>query len=62
MKDEKAHNVYDEPANAVSVDGTYYFNSNFRTYASYTFNMLDKNEVGKVAASDEFVLGVCYDF
>ncbi|WP_419206054.1 porin [Photobacterium leiognathi] len=62
MKDEKAHNVYDELANAVSVDGTYYFNSNFRTYASYTFNMLDKNEVGKVAASDEFVLGARYDF
>ncbi|MCG3863876.1 MULTISPECIES: porin [unclassified Photobacterium] len=62
MKDEKAHNEYDELANAVSVDGTYYFNSNFRTYASYTFNMLDKNKVGKVAASDQFVLGARYDF
>ncbi|WP_318441902.1 porin [Photobacterium leiognathi] len=62
MKDEKAHNVYDELANAVAIDGTYYFNSNFRTYASYTFNMLDKNKVGKVAASDEFVLGARYDF
>ncbi|PSW42834.1 porin [Photobacterium leiognathi] len=62
MKDENAHNVYDELANAVSVDGTYYFNSNFRTYASYTFNMLDKNKVGKVAASNQFVLGARYDF
>ncbi|WP_318523001.1 porin [Photobacterium leiognathi] len=62
MKDENAHNVYDELANAVAIDGTYYFNSNFRTYASYTFNMLDKNKVGKVAASDQFVLGARYDF
>ncbi|KJF99009.1 porin [Photobacterium leiognathi] len=62
MKDENAHNVYDELANAAAVDATYYFNSNFRTYASYTFNMLDKNKVGKVAASDEFVLGARYDF
>ncbi|KJF81475.1 porin [Photobacterium angustum] len=62
MKDENAHNVYDELANAAAVDATYYFNSNFRTYASYKFNMLDKNKVGKVAASDEFVLGARYDF
>ncbi|WP_318436406.1 porin [Photobacterium leiognathi] len=62
MKDEDAHNAYDELANAVAIDGTYYFNSNFRTYASYTFNMLDKNKVGKVAASDQFVLGARYDF
>ncbi|KJG17281.1 porin [Photobacterium angustum] len=62
MKDENAHNVYDELANAAAVDATYYFNSNFRTYASYTFNMLDKNKVGKVAASDQFVLGARYDF
>ncbi|PSV31026.1 MULTISPECIES: porin [unclassified Photobacterium] len=62
MKDENAHNVYDELANAAAVDATYYFNSNFRTYASYTFNMLNKNEVGKVAASDQFVLGARYDF
>ncbi|WP_305818443.1 porin [Photobacterium leiognathi] len=62
MKDEDAHNAYDELKNAAAVDATYYFNSNFRTYASYTFNMLDKNKVGKVAASDEFVLGARYDF
>ena len=62
MKDENAHNVYDELQNAAAVDATYYFNSNFRTYASYTFNMLDKNKVGKVAASDQFVLGARYDF
>ncbi|KJF94979.1 membrane protein [Photobacterium angustum] len=62
MKDENAHNVYDELQNAAAVDATYYFNSNFRTYASYTFNMLDKDKVGKVAASDQFVLGARYDF
>lgn len=62
MKDETKGLDYDELANAVAIDGTYYFNSNFRTYASYTFNMLDKNKVGKVAASDEFVLGARYDF
>ncbi|PLC58501.1 porin [Photobacterium carnosum] len=63
MKDERnTSGDYDELANALSVDGTYYFNSNFRTYASYTFNMLDKNKVGKVAASDQVVLGARYDF
>ncbi|WP_318510535.1 porin [Photobacterium leiognathi] len=62
MKDETKGLDYDELANAVAIDGTYYFNSNFRTYASYTFNMLDKNKVGKVKASDEFVLGARYDF
>ena len=63
MKDERnTSGAYDELANALSVDGTYYFNSNFRTYASYTFNMLDKNKVGKVAASDQVVLGARYDF
>ncbi|CEO40251.1 porin [Photobacterium kishitanii] len=63
MKDERnTDGSYDELANALSVDGTYYFNSNFRTYASYTFNMLDKNKVGKVAASDQIVLGARYDF
>ncbi|KJG09894.1 porin [Photobacterium kishitanii] len=63
MKDERnTSGAYDELANALSVDGTYYFNSNFRTYASYTFNMLDKNKVGKVAASDQIVLGARYDF
>ncbi|OBU19720.1 porin [Photobacterium kishitanii] len=63
MKDERnTSGAYDELANALSVDGTYYFNSNFRTYASYTYNMLDKNKVGKVAASDQIVLGARYDF
>ncbi|GAD28442.1 porin-like protein L [Photobacterium leiognathi lrivu.4.1] len=62
MKDETKGLDYDELANALAIDGTYYFNSNFRTYASYTFNMLDKNKVGKVKASDEFVLGARYDF
>jgi outer membrane protein OmpU len=53
---------YNELANALSVDGTYYFNSNFRTYVSYTYNFLNSDKVGKVAASDQVVLGARYDF
>ncbi|PSV24922.1 porin [Photobacterium kishitanii] len=53
---------YNELANALSVDGTYYFNSNFRTYVSYTYNFLNSEKVGKVAASDQVVLGARYDF
>ena len=47
---------------AFNIDATHYFNKNFRTYASYKFNNLDSNKVGKVDASDEFVLGARYDF
>ena len=47
---------------SIAVDATYYFNKNFRTYASYKFNNLDKKDVGRKAASDEFVLGARYDF
>ncbi|WP_299018870.1 porin [uncultured Photobacterium sp.] len=47
---------------SVAVDATHYFNKNFRTYASYKFNNLDKDVVGKKVASDEFVLGARYDF
>lgn len=62
MKDQSKGLDYNQMQDALSVDGTYYFNSNFRTYASYTYNMLDKNKVGKVAASDQVVLGARYDF
>lgn len=47
---------------SIAVDATHYFNKNFRAYASYKFNNLDKKDVGKAAASDEFVLGARYDF
>ena len=42
-------------ADAIAVDATYYFNKNFRTYASYKFEQLDNQD-------DEFVLGARYDF
>lgn len=47
---------------SIAIDATHYFNSNFRTYASYKFNLLDSDKVGKANASDEFVLGARYDF
>ncbi|WEM41856.1 porin [Photobacterium sp. DA100] len=49
-------------ADSIAIDATHYFNKNFRTYASYKFNNLDSKDVGKAAASDEFVLGARYDF
>lgn len=52
----------EELRDSIAVDATHYFNKNFRAYASYKFNNLDKDVVGKKAASDEFVLGARYDF
>ncbi len=49
-------------ADYIAVDATYYFKPNFRTYISYNFNMLDKDDVGNVAAEDEIALGMRYDF
>lgn len=34
-------------ADVWAVDATYYFNTKFRAYASYNFNMLDKDDVAK---------------
>ncbi|EAR57122.1 ompL_phopr porin-like protein L precursor [Photobacterium sp. SKA34] len=65
LEDTNAKNgEYKDLQDAVMIDGTYYFNSNFRTYASYKFNMLDdkKQNVTKAKASDEFVIGARYDF
>ncbi len=51
-------------ADNVAIDATYFFNANFRTYVSYNFNLLDdsKAEITKVAAQDQAVLGLRYDF
>ncbi|WED26129.1 porin [Vibrio sp. DW001] len=55
-------------ADNVAVDATYYFKPNFRTYISYNFNLLDKNDqlgtgtVGERGAEDEIALGLRYDF
>jgi len=51
--ENKTNNV--DAVDAFAVDATYYFNKNFRTYASYNFNQIDN-------AEDEFVLGARYDF
>ncbi|KLV04436.1 membrane protein [Photobacterium aquae] len=59
-REDRSNNV--DLNDAIAIDATHYFNSNFRTYASYKFNMLDSDKVGKAAASDEFVLGARYDF
>ncbi|MBL4829171.1 MAG: porin [Aliivibrio sp.] len=47
----------------VAVDATYFFNSNFRTYISYNFNLLDSgNGISNIQAEDELALGMRYDF
>ncbi len=47
----------------IAVDATYFFKPNFRTYISYNFNMLDKDDVELVALTeDEIRLGLRYDF
>lgn len=51
-----------DEADNLAVDATYYFKPNFRGYASYNFNLLDKNVVGKVKSEDELALGLRYDF
>ncbi|MGF1681081.1 porin [Photobacterium minamisatsumaniensis] len=62
LEDSKASGSDSDLKDSVAIDATHYFNKNFRTYASYKFNMLDKKDVGNAAASDEFVLGARYDF
>lgn len=52
LEDKEAN---EDLADAIAVDATYYFNKNFRTYASYKFEQLDNQD-------DEFVLGARYDF
>lgn len=50
-------------ADNFAVDATYFFNSNFRTYVSYNFNLLDKNDVAvQKDAEDSLALGMRYDF
>ncbi|MCQ1058151.1 porin [Photobacterium sp. ZSDE20] len=50
---------------SLAIDATHYFNKNFRTYASYKFNMLDQDSTAGITranTSDELVLGARYDF
>ncbi|MGF1685597.1 porin [Photobacterium japonica] len=62
LEDTNASGNAKDLKDAIAVDATHYFNKNFRTYASYKFNLLDSDKVGKAAASDQFVLGARYDF
>ena len=56
-------------ANALDFDTTYFLTSNFRTYAGYTINLLNKTDATKISAvpaaiqyDDQFILGARYDF
>ncbi|HIF9105560.1 TPA: porin [Photobacterium damselae] len=58
-------------ANALDFDASYFFTPNFRLYAGYTINLLDKADATKIntgvtpAASqydDQYALGARYDF
>ncbi len=56
-------------ANALDFDATYFLTSNFRTYAGYTINLLNKADATKIDATpkaslydDQFILGARYDF
>ncbi|MCD9537430.1 porin [Photobacterium carnosum] len=56
-------------ANALDFDATYFLTSNFRTYAGYTINLLNKTDATKISAvptaiqyDDQFILGARYDF
>ncbi|OCH20321.1 hypothetical protein A6E04_01175 [Aliivibrio logei] len=52
-------------ADNLAFDATYYFNANFRTYASYNFNLLDtdaKKGIDKAMTEDSVALGMRYDF
>ncbi|MEH6530011.1 MAG: porin [Photobacterium frigidiphilum] len=63
LEDSNASGDASDLRDSIAIDGTYYFNKNFRTYASYKFNLLDANgSTTKAQASDEFVLGARYDF
>ena len=59
----KAETESKDTADSIAIDATHYFNSNFRTYVSYNFNLLDKSDVvDAIDAEDELVFGLRYDF
>ncbi|KIF45442.1 porin [Vibrio owensii] len=64
----KAETDGDTTVNNTAVDATYYFKTNFYTYASYNFNMLSEGDhigtgvVSKADADDEIAVGIRYDF
>ncbi|WP_028023833.1 porin [Enterovibrio calviensis] len=59
----KAETESTDTADSIAIDATHYFNSNFRTYVSYNFNLLDETkEITKAQTEDELVFGLRYDF
>ncbi|WIH26706.1 porin [Photobacterium damselae] len=68
---EKTTDANVKMANALDFDATYFFTPNFRAYAGYTINLLDKANAVKTTGSatpaaylydDQFALGARYDF
>ncbi|USD64783.1 porin [Vibrio sp. SCSIO 43136] len=62
LDNEVGSSAAEKATDAIAVDATYYFNANFRTYASYKFNLLKEEKVGAIKSQDQAVLGLRYDF
>jgi len=67
--DRKDNSDKYKAVDSFAVDATYFFTPNFRSYVSYEFNLLKKDDktsttgtVGKLGAEDQAVLGLRYDF
>ena len=45
-----------------AIEGIYKFNGNFRVYAGYLFNNLDKTDTNRDSVNDELQAGLRYDF
>jgi outer membrane protein OmpU len=53
----------EKSVNSLAIEAAYKFKPNFKAYAEYNFNLLDKADAGsRAAAEDGAVLGLRYDF
>ncbi|WP_154139809.1 porin [Photobacterium damselae] len=68
---EKTTDANVKMANALDFDASYFFTPNFRVYAGYTINLLDKADAAKINSGntpaapqydDQYALGARYDF
>ncbi|TLS83603.1 porin [Photobacterium damselae subsp. damselae] len=66
---EKTTDANVKMANALDFDASYFFTPNFRVYAGYTINLLDKADATKINSApeayqydDQYALGARYDF
>ena len=66
---EKTTDANVKMANALDFDASYFFTPNFRVYAGYTINLLDKADAIKIDSTpantlydDQYALGARYDF